>query len=71
MGELVEHCSKVTGYVEIVGESIITQFLEDITNELSAGHEVDLAENSPRTPKNSKYKVVFQENKGLKQRLKV
>lgn len=53
---------------------------------LSAGHEVNhgensgtfsvklrtnhLTENSPRTPKNSRYKVILRENSGLKQRLK-
>ena len=87
MKELIKHCSQTTEYEEIVVENIITQFLAEIANELSAGHTVDLgedfgtfsvklrtnhlAENSPRTPKDSRYKVVFRENRGLKQRLKV
>lgn len=87
MKELIKHCSQTTEYEEIVVENIITQFLAEIVNELSAGHTVDLGEdfgifsvklrtdhlagNSSRTPKNSRYKVVFRENRGLKQRLKV
>ena len=87
MNELAEHCNKVTGYAEIAAESIITQFLAGIANELSAGYEVNLgenfgsfsvrwrtdrlAENSPRAPENSRYKVIFLEKNGLKQRLKV
>ena len=82
MKELVERCSKATGYEGFVVESILTQFLAEIADELSAGLAVDLgenfgtfsvklrtahlAENSPRTPKNSRYKVIFRENKGLK-----
>lgn len=68
-------------------EKVISQFLEKITCELCEGHTVNLGDdfgifsvklrtanivdNSPRTPKNGRLKVVFRENKGLKQRLKL
>lgn len=50
--KLVERCSRVTEYAEFAVESIITQFLARIANELSAGFSVQLrtghlAENYP------------------------
>ncbi len=68
-------------------ENVIAAFLAEITGKLSQGHTVDLgeefgvfsvrlqtdylAENSPRNPKDSRYKVIFRENNGMKRRLKV
>lgn len=87
MNQLVQQCSIKTGYEETVVENVIAAFLTGITGELSQGHTVDLgedfgvfsaklrtdhlAENSPRNPKDSRYKVVFRENNGMKRQLKV
>lgn len=87
MRDLLQRCSEKTGYEEAAVEYIITEFLSEITSELSKGNTVDLGEdfgvfsvklrtdhlteNSPRTPKGSRYKVTFRENNGMKQRLKV
>lgn len=87
MEQLMQQCSIKTGYEETVVENVIAAFLAEITGELSQGHTVDLgedfgvfsvklrtdhlAENSPRNPKDSRYKVIFRENNGMKRRLKI
>ena len=68
-------------------EQIIALFLSEIVEELAQGHKVDLgpefgvfsvklrtgaaAEGSPRTPKDSRYKVIFRENSGMRKQLKI
>lgn len=85
--ELLRITAEVSGADRQTAEKIVSVFLDRITEELSKGGAVDLgedfgkfsvklrtnhlAENSPRTPKDSRYKVVFRENKGMKKRLKV
>lgn len=87
MEEMLEYCSEVTGCDEKVVEKVVDAFLDKIVEELSQGNSVDLGkefgifsaklrtshlqEGSPRTPKDSRYKVVFRENSGMKRRLKV
>ncbi|MCB5714511.1 MULTISPECIES: HU family DNA-binding protein [Lactonifactor] len=87
MDNLLEVCSRKTGCGREQTEQIIALFLSEIVEELARGHKVDLgtefgvfsvklrtgavAEGSPRTPKDSRYKVVFRENSGMKQRLKI
>lgn len=87
MNEMLEYCSRTTGYEEQVVEKVVDTFLSKIVDELSHGNSVDLGrefgkfstklrtshlqENSPRTPKDSRYKVVFRENSGMKKRLKI
>lgn len=87
MNQYIEICSQKTGYAETVVEQVVAAFLDSIVSELSQGNTVDLgsefgvfstrlreshlADNSPRTPKDSRYKVVFREGKGLQKRLKV
>lgn len=62
-------------------------FLGKITEELSQGNNVDfgdafgsfsvklrashLTDNSPRTPKDDHYKVIFRDGKGMRQRLRL
>ena len=86
MEELFQYCSAQTGCELQVVERIIHSFLDKIAQDLSQGQSVDLgkefgvfhvklytgmvAENSPRTPKASRYRVIFRENSGLRQRLK-
>lgn len=87
MEEMLEYCSEVTGCEEQVVEKVVDAFLDKIVDELAQGRSVDLGkgfgifsaklrtahlqEGSPRTPKDSRYKVVFRENSGMKQRLKI
>lgn len=87
MDEMLEYCSEVTGCEEQVVEKVVDAFLGKIVDELSQGKSVDLGrefgifstklrtahlqEGSPRTPKDSRYKVIFRENSGMKQRLKI
>lgn len=87
MEKLLQECSDVTGYKKQMVDDVIKTFLEEVVDELSQGHAVDLgkefgvfgvklreshlAENSPRTPKDSRYKVFFREGKDMKKRLKV
>lgn len=86
MEEILERCIRETSCANGEAEEIIHIFLEMIVEELSLGHSVDLgeevgefsvrlreshlADNSPRTPKESRYKVVFREGSGMKKRLK-
>lgn len=87
MNQFAEKCSHEAGCTEIVAEKVIQVFLECVGEELSQGNTVDLgvefgvfstrlreahlAQNSPRTAKDRRYKVVFREGRGLKKRLKV
>lgn len=87
MEELLQYCSMMTGYEKEEVESIVNAFLEKIVEELSEGNAVDLGkdfgiftvklrtsnlqENSPRTPKDARYRTIFRENSGMKKRLKV
>ncbi len=87
MDRLLQLCSNETGYGKQEVEAIIGCFLDKISQELSEGHTVDLGacfgvfsvklhtgtlqEGSPRTPKDSRYRVIFRENNGLRQRLKL
>lgn len=84
---LLQYCSEETGYEQQEVEAIIGCFLDKISQELSEGHTVDLGacfgifsvklrtgtlqEGSPRTPKDSRYRVVFREGNHLRQRLKL
>lgn len=85
--ELLQYCSEETGYEKQEVETIIGCFLDKITQELSEGQSVDLGacfgvfsvklrsgilpEGSPRTPKDSRYRVVFREGNHLRKRLKL
>ncbi len=87
MKEILEQCKTETGYSMEDIEKIVGVFLDTVTDELSQGHTVDLGSdfgefsvrlresklnvNSPRTPKDSHYKVLFREGNGMKKRLKV
>ena len=87
LDRLLQYCSKETGYEKQEVETIIGCFLDKISQELSEGHTVDLGacfgvfsvklrsgtlpEGSPRTPKDSRYRVVFRESNDLRQRLKL
>ena len=87
MERLLQHCSTTTGYEQQAVAVIVTSFLDKIAQELSEGHTVNLGADfgtfsvklrtgavqpgSPRTPKDSRYKVIFRENSGLKKRLKI
>lgn len=87
MKQFAERCSREAGCKESVAEKVIETFLESIAEELSQGNTVDLgadfgvfstrlreahlAENSPRTEKGSRYKVVFREGRELRKRLKI
>ena len=87
MNQFTEKCSREVGCTEAVADRVIGIFLENVAKELSQGNTVDLgadfgvfstrlrephlAENSLRTPKDSRYKVIFREGKGLKKLLKV
>lgn len=87
MNQYIEICSQKTGCEETIVEQVVAAFLDSIVSELSQGNTVDLgpefgvfstrlreshlADNSPQTPKDSRYKVVFREGKGLQKRLKV
>lgn len=87
MKQLAEKCSRKAGCPEAVAEKVIEIFLESIAEELSQGNTVDLgvnfgvfsirlrevhlAEDSPRTGKSNRYKVVFREGRELRKRLKV
>lgn len=86
MKDLLNKCSKNTGYDEKTVENVVTCFLDTIASDLCAGHTVDLgedfgvfiikkrigsiSENSPCTPKASRYKVFFRESSKLRRRLK-
>lgn len=87
MERLLQYCSEETGYEHREVETIIDCFLNKISYELSEGHTVDLGdcfgifsvklrtgtlqEGSPRTPKDSRYRVIFREGNRLRQRLKL
>ena len=87
MEKILQYCSEETGYKQQEVETIIGCFLDKISQELSEGHTVDLGacfgifsvklrtgalqEGSPRTPKDSRYRVVFREGDHLRQRLKL
>lgn len=87
MKQFAERCSREAGCKESVAEKVIEIFLECIAEELSQGNPVDLgaefgvfttrlreahlAHNSPRTAKDSRYKVVFREGRELRKRLKI
>lgn len=87
MKEIVHNCSVLAGCREETADAVICTFLDLIVQELSKGNPVDLGDDfgiftvklrsgmpqpgSPRTPKDSRYKVIFRENKGMRQRLKV
>lgn len=86
MKDLLNKCSKNTGYDEKTVENVVKCFLDTIASDLCAGHAVDLGdnfgafiikertgsvpENSPRTPKASRSKVFFRESSELRRRLK-
>lgn len=86
MKDLLNKCSKNTGYDEKTVENVVTCFLDTIASDLCAGHAVDLGdnfgafiikernesvpENSHRTPITSRYKVFFRESSKLRRRLK-
>lgn len=87
MKEFAEKCSRKVGCPEAVAEKVIEVFLESVAEELAQGNTVDLgvnfgvfstrlreahlAQDSPRTGKSSRYKIVFREGRGLRKRLKV
>lgn len=87
MEEVLKYCSEVTGCEEQIVQKVVDAFLDKIVDELAQGNSVDLGkefgmfttklrtscrqENSPRTPKDSRYKVIFRENSGMKKRLKI
>ena len=87
MDRLLQLCSNETGYDKQEVEAIIGCFLDKISQELSEGHTVDLGacfgifsvklrtgtlqEGSPRTPKDSRYRVIFREGNHLRKRLKL
>jgi len=87
MEELLRYCSEVTGYEVKEVRNVVTCFLEKIGEELSSGNSVDLGDdfgvfstklrtshlsgNSPRSPKDDYYKVIFRESSGLKRKLKI
>lgn len=87
MNQYIEMCSRKAGCEEAEAEQIVKAFLDTIVDELSQGNTVDLGpefgvfsarlreshltDNSPRAPKDSHYKVVFREGKGMQKRLKV
>lgn len=86
MDKLLEECCASTGYEKAVVDNVVKCFLEKIVDELSQGNRVDLGEdfgtfsvklrtgkpqeNSPRTPKDSHYRTIFRENRGMRKRLK-
>lgn len=85
--ELLQACGEETGCGPEMADRIVTCFLNRLVEELAMGQTVDLgrefgvfsvklrtahlAENSPRTPKDSHYKVVFREGNGMAKKLKV
>ena len=87
MEELFQYCTARTGLEKAEVEAVINAFLNKITQELSQGHAVDLGEDfgvftvklrtgsvpegSTRTPKASRYRTIFRENKGMRKRLKL
>lgn len=87
LDNLLERCSRKAGCRREQAEQIIALFLSEIVEELAQGHKVDLgpefgvfsvklrtgaaAEGSPRTPKDSRYKVIFRENSGMRKQLKI
>ena len=87
MEELFQYCTAQTGLEKNEVEAVIDVFLDKIVEELSRGNTVDLGddfgvftvklrvgsvpEGSPRTPKASRYRAVFRENKGMRRRLKL
>ncbi len=87
MKELLQNCSKATGVTEAQAEAVIRTFLADIVSQLSKGNTVDLGDDfgiftaqlrtgevrdgSPRSPKASRYRVFFRENKGMRKKLKL
>lgn len=87
MERLPQYCSEETGYEQQEVEAIIDCFLDKISQKLSEGHTVDLGacfgtfsvnlrtgalqEGAPRTPKDSRYRVVFREGNHLRKRLKL
>lgn len=87
MERLWEQCCSAAGCSKETARKVVDAFLECITDTLSQGESVDLGkdfgvftvklrtphlqENSPRTPKAKRYKVIFRENSGMKQRLKL
>lgn len=87
MNELLAYCSHASGVDQQTVDTVIRCCFEYIVSELAKGNTVDLgdafgtfvarlrkphlAESSPRTPKDTRYKVVFREGKEMAQRLKV
>lgn len=87
MEELLQYCSAETGCEKAEVEAVIRAFLDKIVEELSQGNTVDLGDDfgifsvslrtgdsqkgSPRTPKASRYRTFFRENKGMRRRLKL
>lgn len=87
MEKILEACCADTGFEKSVVEAVTRSFLKQIADELVTGNSVDLgtdfgillsklrvphqSEQSVRTPKDSRYKVVFKESAVLRQRLKV
>lgn len=85
--ELLQNCSEATGVTEAQAEAVIRTFLDGIVSQLSKGKTVDLGddfgvftaqlrtgevrEGSPRSPKASRYRVFFRENKGMRKKLKL
>ncbi len=87
MKELLRYCSEQTNIEEDKAEAVVQAFLDGIVAKLSKGETVDLGDSfgvftaqlrtgevpdgSPRTPKASRYRVFFRENKGMRKKLKV
>lgn len=87
MKEILKRCQEETGCSMEDVERVVCVFLNSIADELTNEHVVDLGSdfgefsvrlreskysaNSPRTPKDAHYKVVFREGNRLKKRLKV
>lgn len=85
--EMLQMCEDTVGCDLKVINLIVKTFMDEIVKALSQGQTVNLGEdfgvfsvklrtphlteNSPRTPKDIHYKVVFRESKGVKQRLKM
>lgn len=85
MERILQYCGEETGYKQ--QESIIDCILDKISRELSDGHTVDLGtcfgifniklrtgtlqEGSLRTPKDSRYRMIFREGGHLRKRLKL
>lgn len=86
MNVIVKRCSEKTGYSVSTLNRILETFFDEMVADLARGRTVDLGEhlgefvvklknanareNTPRTPKLDKYKIVFKESKAVKLRLR-